>query len=119
VALQWTAKLNFVTKRVLGPLVGGLVINNKKWDSIPEDVRATLQGMIKNNYEGDSKNIRKDDQKAYEKLLTRGYTATEFTPKGEAEMKVFQKKARDSLVGRVYSKELLDRVMKITHPNGA
>jgi TRAP-type C4-dicarboxylate transport system substrate-binding protein len=119
VALQWTAKLNFVTKRVLGPLVGGLVINNEKWASIPEDVRNTLLEMIRNNYEGDSKNIRKDDQRAYEKLLTRGYTATEFTAKGESELKVYQKKARDSLVGRVYSKELLDRVMKITHPNGA
>jgi TRAP-type transport system periplasmic protein len=119
VALQWHAKLNFVTKRVLGPLVGGLVINNKKWESIPEDVRNTLLEMIRRNYEGDSKNIRKDDQKAYEKLLTHGYTATEFTPKGEAELKGYQKKARDSLVGRVYSKELLDRVMKLTHPNGA
>lgn len=118
VALQWTAKLNFVTKRVFGPLVGGLVINNKKWESIPEDVKAQLLGMIRSNYEGDSKNIRKDDVKAYEKLLTRGYTATEFTAKGEIELKAVQKKARDSLVGRVYSKELLDRVLKITHPNG-
>jgi TRAP-type C4-dicarboxylate transport system substrate-binding protein len=119
VALQWTAKLNYVTKRVFGPLVGGLVINTKKWDSIPENVRAQLLTMIKSNYEGDSKNIRKDDVKAYEKLLTRGYTATEFTAQGEAELKTYQKKARDSLVGRVYSKELLDRVLKITHPNGA
>ena len=115
VALQWHAKLSFVTKRVLGPLVGGLVINTKKWDSIPEDIRNTLLNEIRTNYEGDSKNIREDDKKAYEKLLTHGYTATDFTPAGEAEMKVVQKKARDSLIGRVYSKELLNRVYNITH----
>jgi len=115
VALQWHAKLSFVTNRSLGPLVGGLVINNKKWDSIPEDVRNTLSGEIKTNYEGDSHNIREDDKKAFQKLLTHGYTATDFTAAGEQELQMFSKKARESLVGRVYSRELLDRVMKVAH----
>ena len=115
VALQWHAKLSFVTNRSLGPLVGGLVINNAKWSSIPEDVRNTLQGEIKNNYEGDSHNIREDDKKAFAKLLSHGYTATDFTAQGEQELQAFGKKARESLVGKVYSKELLDRVMKVAH----
>ena len=118
VALQWFPKLHFVTEQELGPLVGGLVINTKKWESIPEDVRKTLQEQIRSNYEGDSKNIRKDDEKAYKRLLSHGYTATKFTPEGQVELKAVQKKARESLVGRVYSKELLDRVLQIAQAAG-
>ena len=111
VALQWHSKLSYVTKRTHGPLVGGLVINNPKWNSIPPEVRTLLQDQIKGNYEGDSKNIRKDDETAYKRLLQRGYTSVAYTPEGEKEYQAFAKKARESLIGRVYTKELLDKVL--------
>ena len=111
VALQWHSKLNFVTNKTFGPLVGGLVISKAKWDAIPPDVRTALSDQIRTNYEGDSKNIRKDDEKAFKRLLERGYTATNYTAEGEKEYLEVAKKARESLVGRVYSRELLDRVM--------
>jgi TRAP-type C4-dicarboxylate transport system substrate-binding protein len=113
VALQWHSALTFVTQRSLGPLVGGLLITSKKWLSIPEHVRTTLQEQIRTNYEGDSKNIREDDEIAYQKLLKRGYTATAYTAGGEQEFQAVEKKARDSLVGRIYSQELLERVLKL------
>jgi TRAP-type C4-dicarboxylate transport system substrate-binding protein len=119
VALQWHSKLNHVTKTTFGPLVGGLVIAKQKWDTIPPDVQATLAEEIKNSYEGDSRNIRKDDEKAFKRLLERGYTATPYTPAGEKEYQVLAKKARDSLVGRVYSKELLERVMQVAGTSGS
>jgi TRAP-type C4-dicarboxylate transport system substrate-binding protein len=111
VALQWHSKLSYVTKRTHGPLVGGLVINNPKWQSIPADVRELLLTQIRNNYQGDSRNIRKDDETAFKRLLQRGYTAVPYTAEGEKEYQMFAKKARESLIGRVYTKELLDRVL--------
>ena len=111
VALQWHSKLDHITKDTFGPLVGGLVISKAKWDSIPPDVQATLAEQIKDSYEGDSRNIRKDDEKAYERLLGRGYTATPYTAEGMKEYQMLAKKARESLVGRVYTRELLDGVI--------
>jgi TRAP-type C4-dicarboxylate transport system substrate-binding protein len=119
VALQWHSKLNHVTKNTFGPLVGGLVIAKQKWDVIPPDVQATLAEEIKNSYEGDSRNIRKDDEKAFKRLLERGYTATPYTAEGNKEYSVLAKKARESLVGRVYSKELLERVMQVAGTSGS
>ena len=113
VALQWHTKLDHVTKRTHGVLTGAMIMSKKKYDSIPPDVRATLEEQIKKNTEGDAKNIRKDDVKAYNKLLQRGYTATEYTPEGEKAYEKVAKEVRDHLVGRVYPKELLERVMKI------
>lgn len=118
VALQWHAKLDHITARTFGPLVGGLVISKEKWDSIPPDVKLALEEQIRSNYEGDSKNIRKDDEKAYKRLLQRGYTATEYTAVGEAEFKKLAKQARESLVGRVYTRELLDKVLSVAAKAG-
>jgi TRAP-type C4-dicarboxylate transport system substrate-binding protein len=113
VALQWHTKLTHVTKRTHGVLTGAMIMSKAKYDSILADVRATLEEQIRKNTEGDAKNIRKDDDKAYNKLLERGYTATEYTPEGEKAYNAMAKQVRDRLVGRVYPKELLERVMKI------
>ena len=112
VALQWHANLKPVTNRTHGPLVGGLVINKPKWDSIPADVRAAIQEQITTNYEGDNKQVRKDDETAFRKLLQRGFTASNYTKEGEKEYQEVAKKAREAMVGRVYSRDLLDRVMQ-------
>lgn len=113
VALQWHASLTHVTKRRHGPLVGGLVINKPKWDGIPAGMRATLEQQIQTNFTGENLNVRKNDEQAYQNLLRRGYTATAYTVEGEAEYQQIAAKSRESLVGRVYSRELLDKVMKI------
>lgn len=113
VALQWHSKLNHVTASTHGPLVGGMVISTSKWNALPPEVQAALGEQISTSYEGDNENMRRVDIKAYKKLLKRGYTAVEYSDEGKKEWKVVNQKARESLVGRVYSRELLERVMKL------
>jgi len=112
-ALQWHAKLDHVTADTHGPLVGGMVFSTQKWKAIPDDVRAKLEEQIQKNYKGDNIRVREDDVKAYKKLLSRGYTATPYSAQGKKDIEEYNKKARESLVGRVYSRELLDGVMKV------
>lgn len=113
VALQWHSKLKYVTEETNGVLLGALIISKKKWESIPEDVRNTLYKQIKENYEGDAGAIRQEDQKALDKLLQRGFVKTKYTPEGKKQFDDLGKQVRERLAGRSYSKELLDRVMKI------
>lgn len=113
VALQWQAKLTHVTKRTHGPLIGGMIFSNAKWSAIPEDIRTVLQEQIAKNYQGDTLAIREDDKTAYKNLLKRGYVSVDYTAAGEKEYQEFAKKARESLVGRVYPRELLDKVMAV------
>ena len=112
VALQWHSKLDHVTLSTHGPLVGGLVIDEKSWNKLPEDVRGKLQSELDTNYDGNNAQVRKDDVKALKKLLKRGYKAQKYTAKGDADRAKIDKAAQDLLVGRVYSKELLERVKK-------
>jgi TRAP-type C4-dicarboxylate transport system substrate-binding protein len=113
VALQWHSKLNHVTSETSGVLLGAMIVNKKKWDSIPEDVRKTLDEQIRKNTEGDSKTVRKNDLKSYKKLLKRGYTATKYTGAGQKEWDKMAATVRKRMTGRVYPKDLLARVQKI------
>lgn len=115
VALQWHTKLSHVTRQTHGVLTGAMILNKDKWDSIPADVKATLEEQIRRNTEGDAKNVRLNDEKAFQKLLSRGYTATEYSAQGAKEYEAMAKTVRERMAGRVYSKALLDRVMKIAH----
>jgi TRAP-type C4-dicarboxylate transport system substrate-binding protein len=113
VALQWHSKLNHVTKRTHGVLLGAMIMNEEKWKTIPEDVKAALEEQIKLNTEGNSAGVRKDDDKAYNALLKRGYTATDYSPEGEKAYTALAEGVRKRLVGRVYPQALLDRVMGV------
>jgi TRAP-type C4-dicarboxylate transport system substrate-binding protein len=113
IALQWWSKLTHVSQRTQGPLIGGMVFSNKKWQSIPPEIRAQLEEQIAKHYKGDVLNIRADDKTAYNNLIKRGFVSVPFTAEGEKEYQEVTKKARESLVGRVYSRELLDKVMSV------
>jgi TRAP-type C4-dicarboxylate transport system substrate-binding protein len=113
VALQWHTKLNHVTRSTHGVLTGAMVLDKRKWDSIPADVKAALEEQIRKNTEGDAENVRKNDQKAFEKLLARGYVATDYSAQGAKEYEAIAKTVRERMAGRVYSRELLERVMRI------
>jgi TRAP-type transport system periplasmic protein len=113
VGLQWHSKLKYVTEQTGGVLLAAMIMSKKKWDSVPEDVRATLFKQIEENYKGDASATRADDKKALDKLLQRGFGLTKYSPEGQQELEKLNKTVRDHLTGRAYSKELLDRVTKI------
>jgi TRAP-type C4-dicarboxylate transport system substrate-binding protein len=56
--------------------------------------------------------VRRTDQKAYNSLVKRGMIVVD-TSAHKAEWDAVAKKARENLVGRVYSKSLLEAVEKI------
>jgi TRAP-type C4-dicarboxylate transport system substrate-binding protein len=113
VALQWHPKLDHVTERTNGVLLGAMIMNTEKWKSIPPDVQAKLEAEIKKATEGDANSVRQNDNKAYKNLLKRGYTATQFTDAGEKEYEKMSETVRKRLVGRVYPQALLDRVIQV------
>jgi len=114
VALRWHDKLTNVTQRTSGPLVGGMVVGRKKWDALPPNVQTMIEAQVAKDYAGANEEIHRDDKKAYDNLLKRGYKATPYSAQGEKDVKEIAKKAREMLIGRVYKKEVLERVMKIT-----
>ena len=114
VALQWHSKLTNVTNGTFGVLLGAMIMNKDKWNSIPDDVRATLRASR-------SRTTTRATRRASATTTTRrsrscsrtASPATDFSAEGKKEYETMTKTVREHLVGRVYPKELLDRVTKI------
>ncbi len=113
VALQWHANLKHVTERTSGVLVGAMIMNKQKWDSLPPEVQKQVQQEVRKATEGDKEETRKSDDRAYASLLKRGYVADKTDTNGEKEYLKMAEDVRKHMVGRIYPAELLTRVMKI------
>jgi TRAP-type C4-dicarboxylate transport system substrate-binding protein len=113
VALQWHSNLKFATKAGFGILVNAMVVSADKWKAIPPDVAGQVLSETRKVTEGEREAWRKADLVAYQNLLKRGYTATEWAPGGEQEYRKMEQAVRDVLVGRLYPAALLKRVMAI------
>jgi TRAP-type C4-dicarboxylate transport system substrate-binding protein len=112
-SMQWFPKPVHITKRTLGPLPVAMVISKEWWDSLDSGNRELLEELIAKHHVGDAQNMRKDDERAYAALTQRGYVTTSFTPEGEQAYQAAEKRARERLVGGVYSRALLDEVMAV------
>jgi TRAP-type C4-dicarboxylate transport system substrate-binding protein len=113
VTLQWHAVLKYMTKNTTGVLVGGLLMNTKKWASIPPDVQKVVASEVIRNQASDRDDIRKADERSYQNLLKRGYTANEWTGAALVEYETMADTVQKRLAGRMYSAETLERVKKI------
>jgi TRAP-type C4-dicarboxylate transport system substrate-binding protein len=114
IALQWHSSLKCMTaKPVGGVLVGAMLMNSDKWQSMPADAQKHVQGEITKNTDSDKKDIRSADERSFQTLVKRGYTASTWDAAAEKELAVVSEKVRKQLVGRTYSVELLNRAMAI------
>jgi TRAP-type C4-dicarboxylate transport system substrate-binding protein len=114
IALQWHAHLKHVTEKpVGGVLIGAMLVNGKKWNAMPPDVQEKIKGELRKNTDADKADVRQADQKSYERLLAHGFIADKWDAAAQEEYKNMAAQVRQHLVGRVYSADLLAKVMKI------
>jgi len=112
VALQWYTRLKYMAKDNFGVIVGGALLNKEKFDELSEhDQKVLIETSVLAGRANDVV-VRRTDQKAYNSLVKRGMIVVD-TSAHKAEWDAVAKKARENLVGRVYSKSLLEAVEKI------
>lgn len=114
VALQWHASLKHMTEKpVGGVLIGAMLMNSAKWKAMPPDAQQHVQAELKKNTDSDKQDIRAADERSYQTLLKHGYIADKWDAAADKEYATIAETVRKRLVGRVYSAELLDKVMKL------
>lgn len=116
ISLQWHSNLKYMTKDSSGVLPGAMLMSGDKWKNLPEDVKKIVLDEVNRNTDSDREDIRKADDRSYQALLKRGYTANEWVgadkTAGEAMYETVQKR----LIGRMYTAEQLARVKQIAAP---
>jgi len=114
VALQWHTALHYMTKDTNGILVGAMLMSGSKWTALPPDVQKLVLGEITRNQAADKADIRKADERAYQRLLTTaGFTANEWTGDAAKEFNTMNDTVQKRLVGRMYTQEQLNQVKKL------
>jgi TRAP-type C4-dicarboxylate transport system substrate-binding protein len=110
VAMRWHTKLNHVTARPSGVLLLEWIMNNSKWEAMPENVKAEILKELPPTRIRVTKDSRESDEDTYKKLLARGYTATEMP---EKEWSDFHARVCNRLTGRVWPRPLYERIKAI------
>jgi TRAP-type C4-dicarboxylate transport system substrate-binding protein len=111
-AFRWSTETQFVSSMPVNVVQGAFVLRREVWDAFSKEDQKTLTTILDDQAAKTQSDFRRDDDKTYKKLQTRGITAVDFDNKKDWEDA--GKKLRQKMVGRSYSKELLARVEAIT-----
>lgn len=109
-ALQWHTKLSHVSTETDGVLLGAMILTKGAWERIDPQVRETMFAIIQRGQRKGLEEIRRADQRAYDKLVQMGFTAVPYSAEGRREFDAAFAEVRRRLTGRVYTAELLQRV---------
>ena len=116
VAFQWYTQLGFMTSSNFNIIVGGSIISRKKFDELSKGDQEILLDTAKRAAAKLDQIVGRDDDRAYQTLLTRGITEVD-TSATRSEWDAAAKRAREQLVQRgVFSKSLLNAVEAAAKP---
>ena len=115
ISLQWHSNLKFMTKDSNGLLIGGMLMSGAKWKEIPADVQKIVIDETRRNQSSDADDIRKADERSFQALLKRGYTANEWTGDAKKEADQMIETVQKKLVGRMYTAEQLAKVKQVAN----
>ena len=115
VALQWYTRVKYMTAHNSAIIAGGTVMRQDKYDELPPEYKEAFDSTAARAHELLNKTIRKDDDKAYEVVLKKGIEAVE-AGDAKAEWDAADKKVRDNLTGRMFSKSLVEAVAAAAKP---
>lgn len=109
VALQWHTKLKYMSSESFGIVLGATLLTKEKFDQLSPADQVVLRDTAKRAATALEAVVRRDDARAYEVLIERGIEVLDTAPH-RAEWEKAGAETRDRLIGRVYSKSLLDEV---------
>jgi TRAP-type transport system periplasmic protein len=110
-AFQWHTKLKTMTKQASGVVVGAFIIKKDRLAALPKDAQDYIRERAQGT-QGDFRKISREIDADAHRLLTERLEVV--NPwRYQREWEKVQLKAREALVGRVYSRSLLDRVQHI------
>jgi TRAP-type C4-dicarboxylate transport system substrate-binding protein len=112
VAMQWYTRLNYVAKDNFAIIVGGSLIKQEKFDELSEPDQNALMDTSERAARALDTLARRDDDRAYESMVSRGMVEVDLSPH-RAAWDAVEAQTRENLTGRVYSKSLLQAVEKV------
>lgn len=113
--LRWASHTNYVSPPV-NVIQGAFVVRREAWDSLTDDERKVIERLSAKQLVDTQKELRDGDETTYAKLIKRGMVPVELAPLDK--WRAMGAQLRNKMIGRIYTKEMLQRVETITKKYG-
>jgi TRAP-type C4-dicarboxylate transport system substrate-binding protein len=116
VAFRWHSKFKYMTDFPIVNAVGALVVTREIWDEVSPESQKVIKERAKVHFKRLTKSAMVEDRKSLESLKKSGITIVHATKDSQINVSWRMdvgKKVRENLVGRLYSRELLERTLSL------
>ena len=110
IALQWFTRVSYAMSQPLADALGAAIVSKKFFDSLPQDLQEILLRDSRRLISQLTTSSRQDNARAIETLKARGMKFVPAPPEIASEFDLIGRKARQLLVGTLYSQEFLQDV---------
>lgn len=111
IAFQWHTKTKYMTDVKLVNGTGGILFSKKGWSKVSGKDQATIRNIIKSQARQLVLNTRKDNLTSKAAIQGAGIQVVNLDPKALEELQTIGTQVRESLVGKLYDRKLLNQVL--------
>jgi len=113
VAFRWYTRFKYISEYPTTNVVAATIVSKRIWNRISPKSRAIIMRIAPPYFERLKKLARRQNDQSIDVLKKSGIKVVPFDEKNNTLSFIFDiaKKARESLVGKLYSKKLLDRTL--------
>lgn len=111
-ALQWSTKVKYMTSMPLSYSIGASVTRLDAWKQLSKDDRKAITKALKKQSSDLRKTVRRDNKTARKQMIRKGVKVVETPPDMIRDFDIAAKAVWKELVGKLYSQEELDLVLK-------
>jgi TRAP-type C4-dicarboxylate transport system substrate-binding protein len=116
VAFRWYTRFKYMSAVPSTSILGATLINKDIWDKISPDSQKIILDINRKEHEKLVSSMRQDNAKSLALLKKSGVRVVHSVERGSKDgdyVLAAAKKVRDGMVGKLYSKELLDRTLAL------
>lgn len=117
VAYRWHQRFDYMSEYPTTNVLGATIVTKRIWDKIAPEHQQAILDICPAYFEKMNRHVREQDRKSIEILKKSGIEIVPFDPENNKEQFEFifkaSRKARESLVGEMYSRELLEKTLSL------
>jgi len=117
VAYRWHERFDYMSEYPTTNVLGATIVTKRIWDKIAPQHQQAIRDICPAYFKKINRHVRQQDRKSIEILKKSGIEIVPMNPEEDREQFEFifkaSRKARESLVGEMYSRELLQRTLSI------
>ena len=115
IAFRWFTRFKYMTEYPVVNVVAAMIVRKDTWDKISHDSQIMIKKISRRYHDELIKKSREENEKSIEVLKKTGIIVVRAKDSELSHQELMEagKKARENLIGKLYSRELLERMLAL------